>query len=70
MRISRSKPDMSEQQTDSKDPTSHWVAQDQRYVWHPYTQMLTAPEAIPVERAEGVYLYTPDGQRILDGISS
>ena len=61
---------MSEQQTDSKDPMSHWVAQDQRYVWHPYTQMLTAPEAIPVERAEGVYLYTSDGQRILDGISS
>ena len=61
---------MSAQQTDSKDPTSHWVAQDQRYVWHPYTQMLTAPEAIPVERAEGIYLYTPDGQRILDGISS
>jgi adenosylmethionine-8-amino-7-oxononanoate aminotransferase len=46
------------------------MAEDRRYVWHPYTQMLTAPEAIPVERAEGVYLYTSDGQRILDGISS
>jgi len=61
---------MSAQQTDSTDPTSHWGAQDRRYVWHPYTQMLTAPEAIPVERAEGVYLFTSDGQRILDGISS
>ncbi len=61
---------MSAQQTDSKNPTSHWVAQDRRYVWHPYTQHFTAPEAIPVERAEGVYLYTSDGQRILDGISS
>ncbi len=61
---------MSAQETDSKDPTSDWVAQDRRYVWHPYTQQFTAPEAIPVERAEGVYLYTSDGHRILDGISS
>ncbi|MDA2935331.1 adenosylmethionine--8-amino-7-oxononanoate transaminase, partial [Acidobacteria bacterium AH-259-D05] len=34
------------------------------------TQMQTAPPAIPVERAEGVYLYTSDDRRILDGISS
>ncbi len=61
---------MSSRETDSKDPTSHWREEDRRYVWHPYTQILTAPEAIPVERAEGVYLYTSDGQRILDGISS
>ena len=61
---------MSSRKTDSKDPTSDWVAQDRRYVWHPYTQQFTAPEAIPVERAEGVYLYTSNGQRILDGISS
>jgi len=61
---------MSSRETDSKDPTSHWVEQDRRYVWHPYTQQFTAPEAIPIERAEGVYLYTSNGQRILDGISS
>ena len=39
-------------------------------VWRPYTQMLTATPPIPVVRAEGVYLYTRDGRRILDGISS
>ena len=39
-------------------------------LWHPYTQMQTAPPPIPVVRGEGVYLYTEDGQRILDGISS
>ena len=50
--------------------TSHWMSQDRVSVWHPYTQMLTAPDAIGVERAEGVYLYTCDGHRILDGISS
>ncbi len=39
-------------------------------IWRPYTQMLTATPPIPVVRAEGVYLHTPDGRRILDGISS
>ncbi|HVT60431.1 MAG TPA: adenosylmethionine--8-amino-7-oxononanoate transaminase [Thermoanaerobaculia bacterium] len=47
-----------------------WVAADRRHVWHPYTQMLAAPPPIPIERAEGVYLYTADGRRLLDGISS
>jgi adenosylmethionine-8-amino-7-oxononanoate aminotransferase len=47
-----------------------WTDLDRRHVWHPYTQMLTAPPPVPIERAEGVYLYTPDGRRILDGISS
>jgi adenosylmethionine-8-amino-7-oxononanoate aminotransferase len=32
--------------------------------------MLTAPAPIPVVRAQGVYLYTEDRRRILDGISS
>ena len=47
-----------------------WVEADRRYVWHPYTQMQTAPPPLPVEHAEGVYLHTADGRRILDGISS
>ena len=49
---------------------SDLVSEDLRCVWHPYTQMLTAPSPIPVEKAQGVYLYTADGKRILDGISS
>jgi len=32
--------------------------------------MLTAPVPLPIMRAEGVWLYTEDGRRILDGISS
>jgi adenosylmethionine-8-amino-7-oxononanoate aminotransferase len=32
--------------------------------------MLTAPAPLPITRAEGVWLYTEDGRRILDGISS
>ena len=61
---------MSPQDSLSKELTSHWMTQDRLSVWHPYTQMLTAPDAIGVQRAEGVYLYTCDGHRILDGISS
>ena len=47
-----------------------WTELDRRHLWHPYTQMLTSPPPIPVVRGEGVYLITPDGRRILDGISS
>jgi adenosylmethionine-8-amino-7-oxononanoate aminotransferase len=32
--------------------------------------MMTAPAPLPIVRGEGVYLYTEDGRRILDGISS
>jgi adenosylmethionine-8-amino-7-oxononanoate aminotransferase len=49
---------------------SGWVEADRRHVWHPYTQMQTAAPPLPVVRAEGVYLYTADGRRLLDGISS
>ena len=43
---------------------------DRAVVWHPYTQMKTAPAPLPVVRGEGVYLYLEDGRRVLDGISS
>ena len=46
------------------------TARDRAVVWHPYTQMQTAPAPLPITRAEGVWLYTEDGRRILDGISS
>lgn len=39
-------------------------------IWRPYTQQALDPVSIPVERAEGVYLYTKDGRRLIDGISS
>ena len=39
-------------------------------MWHPYTQMRTAPPPLPIVSGKGVYLYTEDGRRILDGISS
>lgn len=49
---------------------SDLINRDRSRVWHPYTQMLTAPEPLAIVRGEGVYLYTEDGRKILDGISS
>ncbi len=46
------------------------ASRDARVVWHPYTQMLTRPAPLPIVRGEGVYLYTDDGRRFLDGFSS
>lgn len=41
-------------------------------VWHPCTQMQDHEwlPLVPIARAEGVWLETPDGQRILDAVSS
>ena len=46
------------------------VDRDRAVVWHPYTQMKTAAPPLPIVRGQGVYLYTEDGRRLLDGISS
>jgi adenosylmethionine-8-amino-7-oxononanoate aminotransferase len=46
------------------------IDRDRACLWHPYTQALTAAPPLPIVRAKGVYLYTEDGRRILDGISS
>src|SRR5262245_5870058 len=39
-------------------------------IWHPYTQEGEEPPPIEVVRGEGAYLYTHDGKRLLDAISS
>jgi len=46
------------------------LERDRAHLWHPYTQMRSPVSPLPIVRAEGVYLYTEDGRRILDGISS
>ena len=43
---------------------------DRQTIWHPYTQMQTAPAAIPIVRGEGARLYQEDGSVLLDTISS
>lgn len=39
-------------------------------IWYPFTQMQTAPEPIEIVRGEGPWIYTQDGRKLLDGISS
>ncbi len=39
-------------------------------VWHPFTQHALRPTLPVVTRAEGAYLMTDDGRRVLDAISS
>jgi adenosylmethionine-8-amino-7-oxononanoate aminotransferase len=39
-------------------------------IWHPYTQEALDPPPIPIARAEGAYLYTTTGRKIIDAISS
>src|SRR5262245_29820224 len=39
-------------------------------IWHPYTQEALDGPPIEIVRGEGAWLYTKDGRRLLDGISS
>ena len=51
--------------------TRDWQAADSRHYLHPFTdfKQLAAHGARIITRAEGVYLYDSDGQRILDGMA-
>jgi len=55
---------------ESRNPNPGLLARDRLHLWHPYTQMRTAPPPLPIVAGKGVYLYTEDGRTILDGISS
>jgi adenosylmethionine-8-amino-7-oxononanoate aminotransferase len=39
-------------------------------IWHPFTQEALDPQPILIDRAAGAYLYTADGRKLLDAISS
>lgn len=53
----------------AKKPLS-LIEKDLASIWHPFTQMKTAQTTIPIVRAEGLYLFSEDGRRYIDGISS
>jgi adenosylmethionine-8-amino-7-oxononanoate aminotransferase len=39
-------------------------------IWHPYTHDESEPSPIEIDRGQGAYLYTRDGRRLVDAISS
>lgn len=43
---------------------------DRAYIWHPYTQMKTAPDSIGIVRGESARLYLENGHSLIDAISS
>ncbi|MFP7654766.1 adenosylmethionine--8-amino-7-oxononanoate transaminase [Chryseobacterium proteolyticum] len=43
---------------------------DRAVNWHPYTQMKTADDAIPIVKGKGVYLYDNEGKKYIDAVSS
>ncbi len=50
--------------------TSDWLKKDKQYVWHPFTQALTADENLVIVRAESASLFTADGKEYIDANSS
>lgn len=44
--------------------------QDQKYIWHPYTQMKTAAAALPIVRGKGALLFDEQDHPYIDAISS
>lgn len=49
---------------------SNWTERDKAAIWHPFTPLEGMEEPLVIEKAEGVNLYTSEGKRIIDVISS
>ncbi|MGZ6523430.1 MAG: aminotransferase class III-fold pyridoxal phosphate-dependent enzyme, partial [Bacteroidia bacterium] len=43
---------------------------DKNAVWHPFTQLKTAPLPIAIVKGQGAYFYDESGKRYIDGIAS
>lgn len=49
---------------------SEIVRRDKESIWHPFTPLKGMDDVLPIVRAEGVNLFTEDGHKIIDAISS
>lgn len=49
---------------------SNWLQKDEQYIWHPFTPLKGMEKPLVIESAKGVNLYTEDGDKIIDAISS
>src|SRR6187551_302153 len=43
---------------------------DKKLIWHPFTSLVTETEPLFIDSAEGIYLTTNDGRKIIDAVSS
>lgn len=57
-------------QLKAPDTISNLAEKDQKYVWHPYTQMKTAGLPLPIVKGKGALLFDDKGQDYIDAISS
>lgn len=46
------------------------LEKDKTFIWHPFTPLEVEEDPIVIESAEGVYLHTADGKKIIDAVSS
>ncbi len=43
---------------------------DQQHLWHPYASLPPSYSNVVIDHAEGIYIVTEDGTRLIDGMSS
>jgi adenosylmethionine-8-amino-7-oxononanoate aminotransferase len=43
---------------------------DKRYIWHPFTQMKTSEDALPIVKGKGTLLFDEEGNSYIDAIAS
>ena len=43
---------------------------DKKLIWHPFTSLMDETERLLITSAEGIYLTTDDGRKIIDAVSS
>ncbi|MTI39288.1 adenosylmethionine--8-amino-7-oxononanoate transaminase [Fulvivirga lutimaris] len=48
----------------------NWIERDKSTIWHPFTPLKGVADPLMVTKAEGVYLHTDDGRKIIDAVSS
>lgn len=46
------------------------IAFDQNHIWHPYASCNNPIAPLLIEKAQGVYLFTANGEKLIDGMSS
>ena len=50
--------------------TAEWLKSDKQNVWHPFTPLQGEFDPLVIESAQGIYLNTSDGRKIMDAVSS